>query len=260
MSFRVSFYSCVFSPFSIAITSLGEERANLSAFRTFVQFVLVWICRFPLPLGVWEGLRLVIVALPGLFSYLFFFWIMIWVPLPQLQFNVPFHSVFLKASTLFHVFTIVQNYCLFHTIISKINERVILVKDQTPTQRAERKKKRNQARKAEREEPTREPDRNQTPMEVGAAKKGKRKVQGVPQSQKKRYEKSPGSATITNRSPSQTPRGRGNRQIQTSTNVRKALILALSSPSEVIAILKGLKNTRTKRHTERHNTTNRLVE
>ena len=59
-----------FSPFSIAITSLGEERANLSAFRTFVRFVLVWICRFPLPLGVWEGLRFVIVALPGLFSYL----------------------------------------------------------------------------------------------------------------------------------------------------------------------------------------------
>ena len=59
------------SPFSIAITSLGEERANLSAFRTFVRFVLVWICRFPLPLGVWEGLRFVIVALPGLFSYLF---------------------------------------------------------------------------------------------------------------------------------------------------------------------------------------------
>ena len=60
-----------FSPFSIAITSLGEERANFSAFRTFVRFVLVWICRFPLPLGVWEGLRFVIVALPGLFSYLF---------------------------------------------------------------------------------------------------------------------------------------------------------------------------------------------
>ena len=31
----------IFSPFSIAITSLGEERANLSAFRTFVRFVLV---------------------------------------------------------------------------------------------------------------------------------------------------------------------------------------------------------------------------
>ena len=60
-----------FSPLRIAITSLGEERANLSAFRTFVRFVLVWFCRFPLLFGVWEGLRFVIVALPGLFSYLF---------------------------------------------------------------------------------------------------------------------------------------------------------------------------------------------
>ena len=30
-----------FSPFTIAITPLGEEKANLSAFRTFVRFVLV---------------------------------------------------------------------------------------------------------------------------------------------------------------------------------------------------------------------------
>ena len=60
-----------FSPFSIAITSLGEERANVSAFRTFVRFVLVWFCWFSLPHGVWEGLQFVIVALPGLFSYLF---------------------------------------------------------------------------------------------------------------------------------------------------------------------------------------------
>ena len=73
MSYLVLFCSCVFSPFSIAITSLGEERANVSAFRTFVRFVFVWICRFPLPLGVWEGLRFVIVALPGLFSYLFLY-------------------------------------------------------------------------------------------------------------------------------------------------------------------------------------------
>ena len=71
MSYHVSFCSCVFSPFSIAITSLGEERANLSAFRTFVRFVLVRICRFSFLLSVWEGLRFVIVALPGLFSYLF---------------------------------------------------------------------------------------------------------------------------------------------------------------------------------------------
>ena len=53
-----------FSHFSIAITSHEEERANLSAFRTFVRFVLVWFCRFPFPLGVWEGLRFVIVELP----------------------------------------------------------------------------------------------------------------------------------------------------------------------------------------------------
>ena len=65
----VILFLCVFSPFSIAITSLGEERANLSAFRTFVRFALDWFCLFPLPLRVWEGLRL---ALPGLFSYLFF--------------------------------------------------------------------------------------------------------------------------------------------------------------------------------------------
>ena len=60
-----------FSPLSIAITSLGVKRVNLRAFRTFVRVALVWFCVFPLPLGVWEGLRLVIVALPGLFTYLF---------------------------------------------------------------------------------------------------------------------------------------------------------------------------------------------
>ena len=61
--------------------------------------------------------------------------------------------------------------------------------------------------------------------------------------------KSPGNATITSHNPSQTRRGRGNRHNQTSanrTNVRKALRLALSSLSEVIAMLKGLKNSRTK--------------
>ena len=70
MSYLVLF-CYVFSPFSIAITSLREERAYLSAFHTFVRFVLVWFCRFPLPLGVWEGLQFLIVALPGLFSYPF---------------------------------------------------------------------------------------------------------------------------------------------------------------------------------------------
>ena len=59
-----------FSPFSIAVTSLWEERV-LSAFRTFVRFALVWFCLFPLPLSGMEGLRFVIVALPGFFSYMF---------------------------------------------------------------------------------------------------------------------------------------------------------------------------------------------
>ena len=71
LSLALGYFVLVFfSPFSIAITSLGEERANLSVFRTFVRLVLVWFCMFPLPLRVWDGLRLVIVALPGLFVYL----------------------------------------------------------------------------------------------------------------------------------------------------------------------------------------------
>ena len=73
MSYLVLFCSCVFQFFfSIAMSSLGEERANLSVFRAFVRFVLVWFGRFPLPLGVWEGQWFVILALPGLFSYLLF--------------------------------------------------------------------------------------------------------------------------------------------------------------------------------------------
>ena len=33
-----------FSSFSISITLLGEERTNLSVFRTCVPFALVWFC------------------------------------------------------------------------------------------------------------------------------------------------------------------------------------------------------------------------
>ena len=62
----------VFSVLLALRLPLGEETANLSFFRTFVRFALVWFCLFPIPLSVWEGLRFVIVALPGRFSYLFF--------------------------------------------------------------------------------------------------------------------------------------------------------------------------------------------
>ena len=84
--------------YAMRLPHLGEERANLSAFRMFILFALVWFCMFPLPLGVWEELfffcffvffffcfffwgggvvfvllllLLLFVALPGLFSYLF---------------------------------------------------------------------------------------------------------------------------------------------------------------------------------------------
>ena len=46
---------CFFSPFSIARTSLWEERANLSAFRTFIRFALVRFCLFPIPLCLGKG-------------------------------------------------------------------------------------------------------------------------------------------------------------------------------------------------------------
>ena len=58
-------------------TDRSKAVANLSAFRMFVRFALIWFCLFPLPLGIWDGLRLVIVALPGLFSYLIFFFFFI---------------------------------------------------------------------------------------------------------------------------------------------------------------------------------------
>ena len=74
MSYLVLFRSCVFQSFlALRLPRLGKKELNLSAFRMFVRFALLWFCLFPLPLGVWEGLRFVIVALPGLFSYLFFF-------------------------------------------------------------------------------------------------------------------------------------------------------------------------------------------
>ena len=67
----VILFLCFSVLLALRLPRLGK-RANLSAFRTFVRFALVWFCLFPLPLGVWERRRFVIVALPGLFSYLFF--------------------------------------------------------------------------------------------------------------------------------------------------------------------------------------------
>ena len=51
----VILFLCFSVLLALRVPRLGKERANLSAFRTFVRFVLVGSCRFPLPLSVWEG-------------------------------------------------------------------------------------------------------------------------------------------------------------------------------------------------------------
>ena len=61
---------CVSILLALRLPRLGKRELILVLFCTFVRFALVCFCRFPLPLGVWEGLRFVIVALPGLFFYL----------------------------------------------------------------------------------------------------------------------------------------------------------------------------------------------
>ena len=62
------------SPFSIVITSLEKERAvHVLLVHLFVYFEGLDVCPSSLPLGVGGWLRLVIVALPGLFYYLFLF-------------------------------------------------------------------------------------------------------------------------------------------------------------------------------------------
>ena len=66
------FVLILFSHFSIVIISLEEERAGLYASCASFYFTRVNHCPFYLPLGVRGWLRLVIVALPGLFYYLSF--------------------------------------------------------------------------------------------------------------------------------------------------------------------------------------------
>ena len=60
-----SIVSYLYVSCSGSITSVGEERANLSA---IVYLLICGFCseRFPLPLSAWDGLRYYfIVALPG---------------------------------------------------------------------------------------------------------------------------------------------------------------------------------------------------
>ena len=58
---------------ALRLPHLGKRELNLVLFvRLFDKRLLGFVCFLFLPLGVWEGLRFVIVALPGLFSYLIF--------------------------------------------------------------------------------------------------------------------------------------------------------------------------------------------
>ena len=57
----------------LQLPRLWKRELILVLFVCLLGLCLFKFCRFLLPLGVWEGLRFVIVALPGLFSYLFCF-------------------------------------------------------------------------------------------------------------------------------------------------------------------------------------------
>ena len=73
-SFRVDwlcFKSCLvrvfFSPFSISITLLGEEKVN-QCFLYICSICACLVLTVFFPFSIWAGLRLVIVALPGISS------------------------------------------------------------------------------------------------------------------------------------------------------------------------------------------------
>ena len=56
---------------ALRLPRLGKRRLILVLFVRLIDLCLFGL--FPLPLDVWERLRFVIVALPGLFSYFFCF-------------------------------------------------------------------------------------------------------------------------------------------------------------------------------------------
>ena len=67
----VILFLCFFSPFSIAITSLGEETANLSAFSYVCSICACLVLSVSSSSWGLGRAAVVIVALPGLLSYLF---------------------------------------------------------------------------------------------------------------------------------------------------------------------------------------------
>ena len=62
-------FVCLFGLRFITKTRLFKYIEKFTTKKCFRD--VVWFCLFSLPLGVWKGLRFVIVALPGLLSYFF---------------------------------------------------------------------------------------------------------------------------------------------------------------------------------------------
>ena len=71
--FLFCFFVCLFV-FLLALQLLRLEKRELilMLFVRLFELCFFGFCLFPLPLGVWDGMRLVIVALSGLFSYVVF--------------------------------------------------------------------------------------------------------------------------------------------------------------------------------------------
>ena len=68
----VILFLCFSVLLALRLPRLGKRERILVLFVHLFDLCLFGFCLFPLPLGVWEGLRFVIVALPELFSYPFF--------------------------------------------------------------------------------------------------------------------------------------------------------------------------------------------
>ena len=68
----VILFLCFSVLLALRLPRLGKRELILVLFIRLFDLYF-WFCLFPLPLGVWERLRFVIVALPVLFSYLFYY-------------------------------------------------------------------------------------------------------------------------------------------------------------------------------------------
>ena len=68
----VILFLCFSVLLALRLPRLGKRELILVLFVRLFDLCSLGFCRFPFTLGVWEGLRFVIVALSGLFSYLCF--------------------------------------------------------------------------------------------------------------------------------------------------------------------------------------------